>query len=88
MNISPTAVNVAIATAPTGPTPYQTLVSVNNIDQGKFVQSDLASVSKHWSKVFFNNTVSEDIYNAIAAKNGTAKPTTDKVSKYYFDDCI
>lgn len=81
MNVSPIAVNTVLGTATRRPTPYQTLVSVNNIDQEKFVQTDLATVSKHWSKVFFNNTVSEDIYNAISAKNGTAKSTTDQVSK-------
>ena len=74
------AVSNDINVNPKARTPYQTLVPVNNIDQSKFVQTDLATISKHWNKVFFSNTVSEDIYDAIAAKSGTSDPRTDQVS--------
>ena len=74
------AVSNDINVNPTARTPYQTLVPVNNIDQSKFAQTDLATVSKHWNKVFFRNTVSEDIYDAIAAKSGTSDPRTDQAS--------
>ena len=40
------AVSNDINVNPTARTPYQTLVPVNNIDQSKFVQTDLDTVSK------------------------------------------
>ena len=57
----------------------RTLVSVNNIDQSVFTDGDSETIGKYWSKVFLQNSVGEDIYNAIANKSGTAAATRDLV---------
>ena len=54
-------------------TGYQTLVSVNSINPDKFKTSDRAAASKHWYNVFLQNSVSEEIYDAIASKNNSEK---------------
>ena len=63
-------------------TPYQTLTSVNKVDQDKFKTSDLKTVTKYWDKVFLQNTVSEGIYDAIAgmSANAGAKGERESVS--------
>ena len=63
-------------------TPYQTLTSVNKVDQDKFKTSDLKTVTKYWDKVFLQNTVSEGIYDAIAgmSANAGAKAERESVS--------
>ena len=57
----------------------QTLMSVNSIDQSVFTDGDSETIGKYWSKVFLQNSVGEDIYNAIANKSGTAAATRDLV---------
>lgn len=64
-------------------TPYQTLISVNSIDQEKFKSSDLKSIKELWNKIFIQNTVSEEIYDAIAAKSGAAQVTNDAASTLF-----
>ena len=61
---------------------YRTLVSVNSIvdDQTKFHDSDFEAVKKRYNCVFINNSVSEDIYDAIAAQRGSQIATRSKVS--------
>jgi hypothetical protein len=50
-------------------TPYQTLGSINqSYDREKLVTSDRVSFGKHWEKCFFNNTISDGIFEAIAAR--------------------
>ena len=65
-------------------TPYQTLTSVNKVDQDKFKTSDLRTVTKYWDKVFLQNTVSEGIYDAIAgmSANAAAKAERESVRVY------
>ena len=64
------------------PTGYQTLVSVNKIDQNQFKSVDTNAVTKYWSKVFIQNNVSADIHDAISGKSGQeAQATRDSVSK-------
>lgn len=58
----------------------QTLVSVNNIDQSVFQIGDKATTTKYWNAVFLQNSVSEDIFDAIASKSGTSAATREKVS--------
>ena len=70
MQANPTTTNRHV-TAPT--TGYQTLISVNSIDPDKFKTSDRAAASKHWYNVFVQNSVSEEIYDAITSKNSTEK---------------
>lgn len=60
----------------------QTLMSVNNIDQTQFVQSDLDVTRKYWDEVFFQNHVSGDIYDAIASLSGAANTTRQQVSPH------
>lgn len=62
------------------PNAVQTLVAANNIDQSKFVQSDLDTTKKYWDDVFFQNHVSGDIFDAIASKSGTANAVRAKAS--------
>jgi hypothetical protein len=52
------------------PTVYQTLVSVNNMDETQFRIGDEKVLAKYGPKVFQNNMVSEDIYNTIANRSG------------------
>ena len=51
---------------------YHTLVSVNNIDQDQFKSDDQSTVSRYWFKVFIQNNISSDTYDAIAGKSGAA----------------
>jgi hypothetical protein len=61
---------------------YQTLMSVSSVvdDQSKFEASDFEAAKKRYSSVFINNSVSEDIFDAIAAKSGSIAATRSKVS--------
>ncbi len=61
---------------------YQTLMSVSAVvdDQSKFEASDFAAAKKRYSSVFINNSVGEDIFDAIAAKSGGIAATRSKVS--------
>ena len=61
----------------------QTLVRVNNLDQSLYVDKDTEIISKHWNKVFLQNTVSEDIYDAVASKSGTSAANRKTVIKIY-----
>lgn len=75
-----TANQTPLVAADTALDAVQTLVSVNNIDQTVFSDSDRASAVKYWDECFFQNTVSEDIYDAIASKSGTASVIRDQAS--------
>lgn len=65
-----TSVNTGATSAPK--TSYQTLVSVNSLDHEKFKEGDRLAVGKYWDKVFTQNNTSEEIYDAIACKGGSA----------------
>ncbi len=79
-NVSPVVRNTTNA--------LQTLVAVNNLDQSLFVDKEKEIIGKHWNKVFLQNTVSEDIYDAIASKSGASAATRNTVIKInlYFED--
>ena len=52
--------------------PYQCLLSVNAVlDQDKFVATDHKAAKLRYSSVFLQNTVGDDIFDAIASKSGT-----------------
>ena len=63
------------------------LLGAVNQNQDEFVTSDLQSTENRFSKVFFHETVGEDIYDAIASKTsatGKKDPRRDKVSRFKF----
>ena len=60
---------------------HQTLAPVNTLDQSLFVDQEREIIGKHWNKVFLQNTVSEDIYDAIASKSGASAATRNTVNK-------
>lgn len=76
------AATAKAATASPG-TLYHTLISVNNIDQDKFVESDRVAATQHWSHVFIQNTISEEIFDAIATRSGTVNNIAEKASVHY-----
>ena len=62
------------------------LVAVNQ-NQDEFVASDLRATENRFSKVFFHETVGEDIYDAIASKTGKSDkqhPGREQVSKFKY----
>jgi hypothetical protein len=53
---------------------FQTLISVNNcLDNETFKSGDRTIITKWWDKVFQQNSVCEDIFNAIASRSGAGK---------------
>ena len=64
-------------------TAYQTLISVNSIDQEQFKSSDRKAVEGLWCKVFVQNTVSEEIFDAIAAKSGELQAKKELASNSF-----
>ena len=66
-----------------------TLVSVNNIDQSVFKTSDRAIASKYWDSVFLQNSVGDDLYDAIASISGSSVATRETVrtKQYYIIIC-
>lgn len=61
-------------------TGYQTLLSVASINPAVYNTSDRLTVEKHWSSCFIQNSVSEDIYDAIASKSGSSSLVRDQAS--------
>jgi hypothetical protein len=51
---------------------YQCLLSVNSVlDQDKFEASDRKATKLRYGSVFMQNTVGDDIFDAIASKSGS-----------------
>ena len=50
---------------------WRVLLAVNQ-NQDEFVASDLQATENRFSKVFFHETVGEDIYDAIASKTSAS----------------
>ena len=62
------------------------LVAVNQ-NQDEFLASDLQATENRFSKIFFHETVGEDIYDAIASKTssgGKQHPGRTQVSKFKY----
>lgn len=64
------------------------LLAVNQ-NQDEFVASDLQATENRFSKVFFHETVGEDIYDAIASKTSASAsdkqdPRREKVSRFKY----
>lgn len=70
--------NRKVAGAPS--TGYMTLLSFSSINSDQFKVSDRAATSKHWYKVFLQNSVSEEIFDAIASKSNTEKEKAQRES--------
>lgn len=88
-------VNVArnrqIAKAPIAEAPitgYMTLTSFASINADQFKSSDRTATSKHWYKVFLQNSVSEEIFDAIASKNNSEEEKAQRESASTMYDFI
>lgn len=77
MNIQTTNNSVSTASMATA---YETLVSVNNIDQSKFEKGDASIIANCWNHIFFQKEHSNRIYNAIADQSGAAHLESQKES--------
>jgi hypothetical protein len=82
-------------TTTTGPavslkTLYQCLLSVNSVvDQDKFEASDREATQLRYKNVFMQNTVGDDIFDAIASKSGSKAVMRNEASTYYnLNECI
>jgi hypothetical protein len=53
-------------------TAYQTLVSVNNMNEEQFKENDRKTCAQYWDKVFQKNAAGEDIFNEIASRGGAS----------------
>ncbi len=51
----------------------QLLASVNTINPEAFRNTDKLTLKTYFPKVFLQKVVSDDIYNAIASKSGSAQ---------------
>ncbi len=63
------------------------LLGAVNQNQDEFVASDLQATENRFSKVFFHETVGEDIYDAIASKTSASDkqgPGREKVSRFKY----
>lgn len=59
--------------------PPATLRDIGSIDESVFAPEDKTTFSKFWDKTFFQKTVSEDIYDAIASRSGASVAAREKV---------
>ena len=69
----------------TTPTMYVALISVNGttVDEQKFVDLDREVASRRYKNVFMQNTVGEDIFDAIASKSGSKAVGRNEASILY-----
>ncbi len=78
--------NYTVTTGPAGElkTLHQCLLSVNSVvDQDKFEASDREATQLRYSNVFMQNTVGEDIFDAVASKSGSKAVMRNEASIYY-----
>ena len=68
--------------APAAPqlVPHASLKNARLIDEASFVKDDTETYERYWSKTFFQNQISENIYDTIASKSGAGNAARVEVS--------